>query len=177
LNANVQYCRECGTSIPTGAENCPKCGHRISQAAQSGTRLSIDTSRSRQTQSSAFGDVISRSADQSEKYQMADGFILNAKTGDVWKYDEKSNKFKLVEREDSLLTSAEKAKSYIDQSEELERRIKEWEDKLSEIGDDSQLANIDLQNMLQKQQQTIQMLSNISKVLHDTAMGVIRKIG
>ncbi|MHA2065153.1 MAG: hypothetical protein ACXABY_12325, partial [Candidatus Thorarchaeota archaeon] len=60
---------------------------------------------------------------------MADGFILNAKTGDVWKYDEKSNKFKLVEREDSLLTSAEKAKSYIDQSEELERRIKEWEDK------------------------------------------------
>ncbi|MHA2064351.1 MAG: hypothetical protein ACXABY_08220, partial [Candidatus Thorarchaeota archaeon] len=60
---------------------------------------------------------------------------------------------------------------------ELERRIKEWEDKLSEIGDDSQLANIDLQNMLQKQQQTIQMLSNISKVLHDTAMGVIRKIG
>ena len=34
-----------------------------------------------------------------------------------------------------------------------------------------------LQNMLQKQQQTIQMLSNISKVLHDTALAVIRKIG
>jgi hypothetical protein len=45
------------------------------------------------------------------------------------------------------------------------------------MGDEAQLANIDLQNMLQKQQQTIQMMSNISKVLHDTAMAVIRKIG
>ena len=45
------------------------------------------------------------------------------------------------------------------------------------VGDDAQLANVDLQNMLQKQQQTLQMLSNISKMLHDTAMAVIRKIG
>lgn len=43
--------------------------------------------------------------------------------------------------------------------------------------EDAQLSNIDLQNMLQKQQQTIQMLSNISKVLHDTAKAVVRKIG
>jgi hypothetical protein len=44
-------------------------------------------------------------------------------------------------------------------------------------GDDGQLANVDLQNMLQKQQQTLQMMSNVSKMLSDTAMGVIRKIG
>jgi hypothetical protein len=44
-------------------------------------------------------------------------------------------------------------------------------------GDDAQLANIDLQNMLQKQQQTVQMLSNVSKVLRDTSLAVIRKIG
>ena len=43
--------------------------------------------------------------------------------------------------------------------------------------DDAQLANVDLQNVLQKQQQTLQMMSNISKMLHDTAMAVIRKIG
>ncbi len=111
------------------------------------------------------------------KYQMADGFVLNTRTGDVWKYDEKSNKLKIVEREDSALTSVEKAKSYLDQSEEIDRLVRAWEEELSESGDDSQLANIDLQNMLQKQQQTIQMLSNISKVLHDTATAVIRKIG
>ena len=49
--------------------------------------------------------------------------------------------------------------------------------KLNSIGDDAQLANVDLQNWLQKQQQTLQMMSNISKALHDTAMAIIRKIG
>ena len=51
------------------------------------------------------------------------------------------------------------------------------EEKLNSVGDDAQLANVDLQNMLQKQQQTLQMISNIGKMLHDTAMAVIRKIG
>jgi hypothetical protein len=51
------------------------------------------------------------------------------------------------------------------------------EEKLAAIGDDGQLANIDLQNALQKQQQTIQTMSNVSKMMHDTAMAVIRKIG
>lgn len=41
----------------------------------------------------------------------------------------------------------------------------------------SQMANVDLQNALQKQQQTLQTMSNVSKMLHDTAMAVIRKIG
>jgi hypothetical protein len=59
----------------------------------------------------------------------------------------------------------------------LDDYIKTWEDKLNSIGDDAQLANVDLQNMLQKQQQTLQMLSNISKALHDTAMAIIRKMG
>lgn len=52
-----------------------------------------------------------------------------------------------------------------------------WEDQLASIGDDAQLANIDLQNQLQKQAQTLQMMSNVSKMLHDTAMAIIRKIG
>ncbi len=55
--------------------------------------------------------------------------------------------------------------------------IAKWEEKLNTIGDDAQLANVDLQNILQKQQQTLQMMSNISKMLHDTAQSVIRKIG
>jgi hypothetical protein len=61
--------------------------------------------------------------------------------------------------------------------EELETYIENLEEKLNSVGDDAQLANVDLQNMLQKQQQTMQMMSNISKMLHDTAMAVIRKIG
>jgi hypothetical protein len=48
---------------------------------------------------------------------------------------------------------------------------------LQAVGDDAQLANADLQNILQKQQQTLQMMSNISKMLYDTAQSVIRKMG
>ncbi len=59
----------------------------------------------------------------------------------------------------------------------LDGYIKDAEDSISTIGDDAQLANVDLQNALQKQQQTLQMMSNISKMLHDTAMSIIRKIG
>ena len=44
------------------------------------------------------------------------------------------------------------------------------------VGDDAQLADIDLQNMQQKQQQVLQAISNISKAMHESAMGVIRKM-
>ena len=59
----------------------------------------------------------------------------------------------------------------------LDNEIRLWEEKLAAIGDDSQLANVDLQNMLQKQQQLLAMLSNISKMTHDEAMAIIRKMG
>ena len=60
---------------------------------------------------------------------------------------------------------------------QFDNEIARWESKLNSIGDDAQLANVDLQNILQKQQQTLQMMSNISKTLFDTAMSVIRKMG
>jgi hypothetical protein len=59
---------------------------------------------------------------------------------------------------------------------DLDRYIEELEQKLNAIGDDAQLANVDLQNALQEQQQTLQMMSNISKMLHDTVTSVIRQI-
>ncbi len=59
----------------------------------------------------------------------------------------------------------------------LQKLIDEWEEELQGVGDDAQMANIDMQNVLEKQQQTMQMLSNVSKMLHDTTMAIIRKIG
>ena len=61
--------------------------------------------------------------------------------------------------------------------EEIEAQIQDMEERLQTLGDDAQLANIDLQSALQRTQQTLQMLSNVSKMMHDTAMEVIRKIG
>ena len=60
---------------------------------------------------------------------------------------------------------------------EVDSHIQGLEDKLNSVGDDAQLANVDLQNTLQKQQQTLQMMSNISKLVHDTMSSLIRKIG
>jgi len=57
-----------------------------------------------------------------------------------------------------------------------EQYIKHLEERLNTVGEDAQLANVDLNNWLQKQQQTIQMMSNIAKLLHDTAMSVIRNM-
>jgi len=43
--------------------------------------------------------------------------------------------------------------------------------------DDAQLANVELQEVLQKTQSTYQILSNNLKLLHDTELSIIRKIG
>jgi len=60
---------------------------------------------------------------------------------------------------------------------ELEDYIDELEESLATAGQDVQLANMDLQNILQKMQQILQTISNVSKMMHDTAMAVIRNIG
>jgi uncharacterized protein YpuA (DUF1002 family) len=56
------------------------------------------------------------------------------------------------------------------------KKTYDWKRALDALGDDAQLANVDLQNILQKQQ-TLQMFSNISKMLYDTLQPVIRKMG
>ena len=52
-----------------------------------------------------------------------------------------------------------------------------WIKSIREMNEEDQLANIDLQNTLEKQQQAMNMMSNLSKAARDTAMAVIRKIG
>jgi hypothetical protein len=50
------------------------------------------------------------------------------------------------------------------------------EEILSSVGDDAQLADIDLQNVLEKQQQIVEMLSRLPQSLSDMALGVIRNM-
>ena len=57
------------------------------------------------------------------------------------------------------------------------KRSKEVKESLDKIAADAQLATVDLQNNLQKQQQSLQAMSNVAKTLHDTAMAIVRKIG
>ena len=76
-----------------------------------------------------------------------------------------------------LMTGVAEQGALVNNKEELNNYIEDLEEKLQGVGDDAQLANVDLQNQLQKQQQTIQQMSNISKRLHDTAMAIIRNMG
>ena len=59
----------------------------------------------------------------------------------------------------------------------LDSAIEAAESLLDELGDEAQDASGDLQDVLQKQQQLVQMLSTISKHLHDTAAATIQKLG
>lgn len=61
--------------------------------------------------------------------------------------------------------------------EDVAKYLDEFEAVLSSVGEDAQLANIDLQNALQRQQQNLQLVSEVSRKLHDVAMSIIRKIG
>lgn len=59
---------------------------------------------------------------------------------------------------------------------QYDEKLRDMEAKLNSIGDDAQLANIDLQNKMQQEQRTFQTISNIMKTLHDTAKAIIRNI-
>ena len=58
----------------------------------------------------------------------------------------------------------------------LDAAIARWGERLASVGDDAQLANIDLQDALQKQSQLFQLLSIVTKMHHDTAMTIIRNL-
>lgn len=64
-----------------------------------------------------------------------------------------------------------------DTPDEFDALLEKWDKELQTVGEDAQLANVDMQNMLQKQQQTMQMMSQISKMMRDSAMNVIRNMG
>lgn len=88
---------------------------------------------------------------------------------DLQSYATKVKEFN--KRKATIRAEITRARSYTD------KKIEIWDQKLTTVGEDAQLANIDLQNGLQKAQQMLQMMSNVSKMLHDTAMAIIRKNG
>lgn len=60
---------------------------------------------------------------------------------------------------------------------EMELRSTILQSCTEKTGEDGQLASLDLQSDMQKQQQALQLLSNIAKAMNDSSMSVIRKIG
>jgi len=85
----------------------------------------------------------------------------------------------LHDTENAVIRNADDGSTQTDAggSAEGEDAAPQAEGALQEIGNQAQLEMMDLQNALQRQQQAIQMMSNISKMLEDTAMSAIRNIG
>ena len=59
---------------------------------------------------------------------------------------------------------------------QLSNQISLLNDTVNDIGGNADAANLDLQNLAQKQTQFVSVQSNLSKMVHDTAMSEIRNI-
>jgi prefoldin subunit 5 len=59
---------------------------------------------------------------------------------------------------------------------QLDGKLVDFEARLQSVGDDAQLANVELQMLLQKVQEIMQVLSNISKTQHETIIAIIRNL-
>jgi hypothetical protein len=57
-----------------------------------------------------------------------------------------------------------------------QRKLKQLAKQLHTVGGDEQKAKLQLQDLLQKQQQVMQTMSNVSRQLHDTQMGIVRNM-
>ena len=166
MSKQDQYCRECGTSIPAGNENCPKCGHRVSQVSEAATRTPSVASKVMPTSSSVLDDMVSRNDNQPGKYQIADGFMLNTRTGDIWKYDEDKNAFRFVQKEETY-------HSLIDQIRDFLVIGQESQDLDADIGEELSLK---LQMAMERRSKIIQTLSNIMKKISTTQDTIVRNI-
>lgn len=110
-------------------------------------------------------DILSNPQEASSSYDASGRIITQTSPDSAVQY-----------RESDLDFITRKLISIDQQVKSLDTGIVVLKQKLSLSEDDTQLSNIDLQNSLQKQQQTLQTISNVSKALHDTAMGVIRNM-
>jgi hypothetical protein len=63
------------------------------------------------------------------------------------------------------------------ESSQAKKNQTNLQNKLDSIGDDTQMMQMRLQNLMQMQQQFIQAVSNISKSLADNSMAILRHIG
>lgn len=58
----------------------------------------------------------------------------------------------------------------------VDTKLREEAEKVDTLSDMSQMSMMDLQDAMQKEAQLMQMLSNMTKVMHDTSMAIIRNM-
>jgi hypothetical protein len=142
---------------------------KLGQAIRAGNKPKIEVCAKK-----CFGDVAKRSNfDNLDPNMMAEMALREAYRGALEDTKVFAKELKNINgKRDGIRKKLAKAKKSGD-----EGKVSELEGKLnsqSERGDE--LTRL-LQNAMQKQKQFLTLMSNISKLLHDTAMGIVRKIG
>lgn len=98
--------------------------------------------------------------------------LQNARNGlDSWT---KSSAFKTTYSVD--LSERRTESTRITSKASMANYVSDLEAELVSVGNDEQLATVDLQNSLQKREQVLQALSNISDLLNDTTMRILRNL-
>jgi hypothetical protein len=79
---------------------------------------------------------------------------------------------------DAARSRSERVAALRAERDRLTARLRDVNLELERLGptDDQQLMNMDLQDALQKQQQTLRTMSNVSKSMHDTAKALIQNM-
>jgi hypothetical protein len=86
-------------------------------------------------------------------------------------------RFVIVGASDGVSWEVESTEKGVAETEgEFAAYVESLEQTLSTLREETELATTNLQNMLQKQQQMLEMLATISNVSRDTAMLVIRNM-
>ncbi|MEO8668623.1 MAG: hypothetical protein ABI399_08915 [Bauldia sp.] len=78
---------------------------------------------------------------------------------------------------ESYLQSATDLKAQVDKVKRINAQKSKLSRPAGKPGDEAKLANVSLQDAIQKQQQMMHTISNVSKQMHDSAIAIIRKIG
>jgi hypothetical protein len=132
-----------------------------------------------------FIDVAANTLNQALVYESQESMIdvdymifglTPSSTNTDLNYEVKGDIFKSSDPQVGVASNAQGSTQGFNQ-EKIEGYIEHLEQTLQSVGDDAQLAQIDLQNTLQKQQQLLTLLSNISKNWHDVAMSIVRNVG
>ncbi len=109
--------------------------------------------------------MISGGDNQPGKYQIADGFLLNTMTGEVWKYDEDKEVLKSVQKEETLHSLLDQIKDFM--------AIEQEPGTPKDIADELSLK---LQTAMERRSKVISTLSNMMKKMASTQDTIVRNL-
>ncbi len=116
-------------------------------------------------QGATLRDMVSEGNDEFRKYQIADGFLLNTMTGEVWKYDEGKEAFRFVKKEETLHSLLDQIRNFV--------AVDQEQDTPMDIADELSLR---LQMAMDRRSKVIHTISNMMKKMASTQDTIVQNL-